>query len=100
MSEATIRTFDVVFPVPELPKADREYAAFKRLLPQLLSVHAGQYVAVHDGQVIDSDTDDVALIQRVHAKIGYVAIHVGLVTDEPLVVHMPQRCGYPAPESK
>src|SRR5260370_1465747 len=44
MNETTVPIFEVVFPVPELPKADREYAAFERLLPQLLAPHAGKHV--------------------------------------------------------
>lgn len=68
---------------PPLSKGEREYRAFQRLLPQLLPTHRGQYVAVHEEQVVDSDADDVALILRVHARYGYVPIHVGLVTDAP-----------------
>ncbi len=70
-------------------KGEREYQAFLRLLPHLLSTHQGKYVAIHDGQVVDSDSDDIVLVQRVHARVGYVPIHVGLVTDRPLVVRVP-----------
>jgi hypothetical protein len=82
-------TFAVELPAPELPKGKRDYQAFLRLLPELLASHRGKYVAIHDGQVVDCDTDDVALILRVQAKIGYVPIHVGLVTDSPAVVRIP-----------
>ncbi len=82
MSDST--TIDVSVP-PALPtKAARETLAFHRLLPQLLSQYAGQYVAIHDEKVIDHDPSDIDLIQRVHAKIGYVPIHVGHVAlDQP-----------------
>jgi hypothetical protein len=85
----TPQTFDVKVPAPELTKGQREYQAFLRLLPQLLATHRGQYVAIHDGQVVDQGTDDIALIQRVHARIGYVPIHVGLVTHPLPVVRIP-----------
>jgi hypothetical protein len=39
--------------------------------------------------VIDSDADDIALIQRVHARIGYVPIHVGLVIEPQPIVRIP-----------
>jgi hypothetical protein len=81
--------FTVETPHSELSKGEREYQAFLRLLPSLLSTHRGQYVAIHDGQVGDSDTDDIRLIQRVHERIGYVPIHVGLVTEQLSVVRLP-----------
>ena len=70
-------------PVPRRNKWEHEYLAFRRLLPQLLATHKGQYVAIHDGQVVDCGEDKLALALRVLAKVGNVAIHVGLVTEEP-----------------
>ena len=90
MSEIAAQpAFAVELPTPELPKGEREYRAFLRLLPEFLATHRGKYVAVHNGQVVDSDTDDVALILRVQAKVGYVPIHVGLVTDSQPLIHIP-----------
>jgi len=68
---------------PPRTKWEREYQAFKRLLPELLKTHRGQYVAVHDEQVVDSGDDPIALILRVHGQHGYVPIHVDLVTEQP-----------------
>jgi hypothetical protein len=67
---------------PPLSKWQREYRAFQRLLPGLLGSYRGQYVAIHNEQVVDSDLDDIALIQRVQACFGYVPIHVERVTLE------------------
>jgi len=64
-------------------KWDREYQAFLGLLPQLLATHRGQYVAIHEGRIVDSGEAKLALALRVWAKIGNVAIHVGLVAQEP-----------------
>jgi hypothetical protein len=79
----------VTYPAPvlELPgppenKWEREHLAFLRLLPSLLETHRGKYVAVHDGQVVDSGDDELALASRVWARYGYVPIHVGLVTEQ------------------
>jgi hypothetical protein len=80
---------EVLVPVVELDKGEREYRAFLRLLPQLLVSHRGQYVAIHEGEVVDFDADDIALIRRVHARFGYVPICVGLVTDVPSLLHIP-----------
>ena len=73
-------TFEAILPKPVLTKGQREYQAFLRLLPSLLMTHQGKYVAVHEGEVIDSDDDDITLILRVRARIGLAPIHVGLVT--------------------
>jgi hypothetical protein len=54
-----------------------------RLLPGLLQTHRGQYVAVHDEQVVDSGDDERALASRVWGKFGHVPIHIGLVTEQP-----------------
>ena len=68
---------------PSSSKWEREYQAFLRLLPELLRSRRSQYVAIHGEQVVDSGDDPIALIKRVHARIGYVPIHVDQVTDQP-----------------
>jgi hypothetical protein len=55
----------------------------------LLQTHRGRYVAIHDGQVVDSGDNDIELVQRVHRRIGYVPIYVGMVTDESRVHRLP-----------
>jgi len=64
-------------------KFARERAAFYRLLPQLLATHRGQYVAIHDEQVVEAGADRLDVAMRVLGRIGNVDIFVGLVTDEP-----------------
>lgn len=92
MSETlTQPTFEVKLPAPQLTKGEREHQAFLRLLPELLKTHRGKHVAIHEEKVVDTDTDDIALIQRVHAKVGYVPIHVGLVVDPQPVYRIPYR---------
>lgn len=88
---ATVRNSGIAveLPAPELAKGEREYQAFLRLLPNLLVTHRGRYVAIHEEQVVDSDGSDVALIQRVQKRIGYIPIFVGLVTEEPSVMRIP-----------
>jgi hypothetical protein len=82
--------FEVHLPRPPAPsKGERERLAFLRLLPGLLNTHLGKFVAIHNEQVADSDLDDIALIQRVHARVGYVPIHVARVTGQPAVERIP-----------
>lgn len=68
---------------PPLRKLDRERRAFFRLLPELLQTHRGQYVAIHQGQVVGSGPDQVEVALEVWRKIGKEEIYVGRVTDEP-----------------
>jgi hypothetical protein len=86
---ATPVTFEVTLPAPDLSKGEREHQAFLHMLPELLTTHRGQYVAIHEGKMVDADADDIALVRRVHERIGYVPIHVGLVTERPPVVRVP-----------
>jgi hypothetical protein len=84
MNEPSILPAPVIgLPAPPHTKWEREYQAFRRLLPRLLATHRGQYVAIHDEQVVDSGDDKLALALRVLAKVGNVAIHIGLVSEEP-----------------
>ena len=63
---------------------------FLKLLPSLLTIQRGKYVAVHEGQVVDSGDDETALALRAYDQIGYVPIFVGLITDDPRpVMRMP-----------
>jgi hypothetical protein len=84
MNETTILPAPVVNPTL-LPRSkwEREYQAFLRLLPELLTTHRGKYVAVHEERVVDCGDDPIALIKQVHARHGYVPIHVDLVTEQP-----------------
>ena len=78
----------LILPAPTLPiphlenKWEREHRAFCLMLPQLMKLYHGKYVAVHEEKVVDSDDDKQKLAMRVLAKIGNVAIHVGLVSSE------------------
>ena len=75
-------------PAPEIgtrphSKWDQEYQAFLRLRASLLSTHHGQYVAVHNEQVVDAGDDQIEVATRVYNRFGYQPIYVGLVSDQP-----------------
>lgn len=89
MNKALDTSIAIELPTPALPKAEREYRAFLRLLPGLLTTHQGKHVAIHNEQVVDCDADDVALILRVQSKVGYVPIYVGLVTEALPITRVP-----------
>ena len=75
-------------PAPVLPSHSdenfrREQQAFRRLLPELLSTHRDRYVAIHEGQVVESGAGPDRGWERAYAQFGYIPILVTLVTDEP-----------------
>jgi hypothetical protein len=61
----------------------REQEAFRRLLPDLLKTHRDQFVAVHEGRVVEAGRDKLAVAGQAYARFGYVPIYVRLVTDQP-----------------
>jgi hypothetical protein len=73
---------------PESPsKFDRERSAFHGLLPTLLQSHRGQYVAIHNGEAVDSGPNRLDVAMRVLQRLGNVDIYVGLVSDQPEPVY-------------
>jgi hypothetical protein len=65
------------------PKFNREWAAFYEMLPDLLKTHRGQYVAIHEGQVVGSGPDKLAVARQAREQFGPVTILVRLVSDAP-----------------
>ena len=61
----------------------REHEAFLRLRPELMARHLGEYVVVHNGQVVASGKDDVTLALEFFARHGNVPVHIGLVAAGP-----------------
>jgi ferric iron reductase protein FhuF len=68
----------------EWQKLEAEMAAFRSQLPTLLVAYSDQYVAIHDGHVIDHDADLRALHSRIYARMGATPILLQKVTAEPV----------------
>lgn len=66
----------------ELDCLETEQVAFQKLLPELLKTRAGQFVALREGCVIDTDTDENALAQRITAQ-GFDRAYIQEVRAEP-----------------
>jgi hypothetical protein len=64
-------------------KIRTETEAFNRQYDSLLKTYRGQFVAVHDGQIIDHDPDLRVLHLRVHQKLGQVPVLLKQVSDQP-----------------
>ena len=68
---------------------EKERAAFHRLKPQLLQTHKGLYVAIHGGQVVDADADNLALARRVMSKLKDMPFYLQLVSEETRTFEVP-----------
>ncbi|MBI5653342.1 MAG: type II toxin-antitoxin system Phd/YefM family antitoxin [Chloroflexi bacterium] len=66
----------------------REYDAFERLKPELLKTYKDKFVAIHNGELVDSDDDDKLLLERVDAKFGDITMLVTQVTEIERVYHV------------
>lgn len=64
-------------------KIRREAEAFQAQYRALLADYAGQYVALHQGRVIDNDPDLRTLHLRVFEKVGHTPVLLKQVTAEP-----------------
>jgi len=62
----------------------REEKAFQQLHPYLLKNYPGEYVAIINGEVIDHDTDQVALYQRVSKRFPERFILLAKITPRPI----------------
>lgn len=65
----------------ETQKLDAETAAFEQMHSEIKKRYQGQFVAVHQGQVYDSDMDFEPLCLRVQASLGDVPVLIRQVHD-------------------
>ena len=62
---------------------DREEAAFRRLYPTLRQQFPDQYAAIHNGELVDHDEDQVALFVRVRQQYPGQFVWIAPVRSTP-----------------
>lgn len=62
----------------------REELAFEFLSGTVRAGHAGRYVAIHGGRIVDSDESRPALVSRFFAAYGDVPVYIGFIGKEPI----------------
>ncbi len=65
-------------------KVEQEQAAFEKMRPELLKKYRGQYVAVHNGEVVEVAPDLRSLHLKVYARFGHTPMLHIQVTEEPM----------------
>jgi hypothetical protein len=69
--------------LPDTPgnrKVLKEVAAYDAMWKDLLKTHEGEFVAIHNGEVVDCDNNEKALIRRVLGKYKPVYVEQVLKT--------------------
>ena len=61
----------------------RESEAFRALHEKLLTTHAGEFVAIYDGRLVDYDRDPESLLLRVDANYPMVPVLIKQVLSDP-----------------
>jgi hypothetical protein len=59
-----------------------ESAAYRRRHQEIKNKYLGQYVAMHQGKVVDHDEDFSTLYQRVRQHFGRTPVMMTLVSDQ------------------
>jgi predicted DNA-binding antitoxin AbrB/MazE fold protein len=61
----------------------QEQGAYQAMLPELLAQYKNQYVAIHQGKVVDHDTDKIALVVRLDDNYPDAVVLIQQVSEEP-----------------
>lgn len=64
-------------------KIDVEAETYKRKYPRLRAKYFGDYIAMHNGRVVDHDRDLVVLNRRIRKRFGRTPVLMRLVEEEP-----------------
>lgn len=78
---------------PRQPLMEKEVAAFERLHPTLIEHYLGEYVALHQGQVVDHDHNQIVLADRIESAYPDHVVLIRQVQPQlppPLLVRSPR----------
>ncbi|MCP4167018.1 MAG: hypothetical protein GY759_14175 [Chloroflexi bacterium] len=67
-------------------KISQESQAYCQMHADLVECFLGKYVAVHDGTVVDHDSDMQTLYKRIRQRYGRTPVMMTLVVEEPIQV--------------
>lgn len=78
-SQETLRTL----PLSPDPLVAREQRVYRHLHPQLWQRYRNQYVALYEGELVDHDSDKVALFARIDTRYPNQFVLMRRVTEQP-----------------
>lgn len=68
---------------PAQEKMMQEVEAYQQMHPQLVEKYAGQFVAIHNGQLVDHDSDKEALFARIKERFPNQVVLQRQVLENP-----------------
>lgn len=74
---------------------EREKLAFGKMLPDLRIRYARKFVAVHDGEVVDSDSSSAHLVRRFFERFGEMSVYIGYVGGRRVIRNISPRIRRP-----
>lgn len=63
-------------------KLDDEITAYEGMFDSLRTRYFGEWVAIHDRELVDHDPDGAALYQRIRTRFGNTSVLIRQVTDQ------------------
>jgi hypothetical protein len=88
MTQEELEKYSQYIDRERLEYIDRQQQLFDEARAVLFEQYPNQYVAFEDGQVLDHDTDERKLAERVYAKYGYRDLIMQQVTTEKTVYYI------------
>ena len=67
----------------ERQEISKESEVFRQRYPELKEKYLGQYIAMHQGEIVDHDADEDALWERVRQRFGRTPVLILRVEDTP-----------------
>lgn len=83
LEEALTLAIDQMEVADDHAKMDIEDAAYHAMHAELMENYAGQYVAIHNGRVVDADLDEMALYFRIDERFPDEAVLLKKVRELP-----------------
>lgn len=68
-------------------RMQREMQAFVEMHSELLKQYPGEFVAIHQGRLIDHDRSQLALYLRIEKRSSYTPVLIKQVLDDPQEVY-------------
>jgi hypothetical protein len=81
--DTLVRSFLLFYADQDRESMEREVAAFEGMHPELWAKYPHQYVALHQGQIVDRDHDEMALLHRLDDEYRDEVVLVRQVLRQP-----------------